>query len=157
METNVLQNNGEGNTLALRVLLIADRKIKSVMTRDFFFSLPLLFFFFFFGSPKTCTLHQICLCFLLEPCLFHLMAGTYPPSRAPCRWFSNRKCHIRKHKPTIYTANKQRHVNLNALTPWNPPTSDAFATSIIKLIFFLWRKLHISRAGYKWIPVPDRS
>lgn len=47
------------------------------------------------------------------------MASSYPHSMAPCRWFSNRRDCIWKHKPTIYTANKQWDVNLNALTRCN--------------------------------------
>lgn len=31
------------------------------------------------------------------------MASSYPHSMTPCRWFSNRKDCIWKHKPTIYT------------------------------------------------------
>lgn len=48
------------------------------------------------------------------------MASSYPHSMAPCRWFSNRKDCIWKHKPTIYTPNKQWDVNLTASTPCNP-------------------------------------
>lgn len=53
METNVSQNGREGNTLALGVLLIANRKIKSVMKGEVFWptkglhvtlNLPLLAF-----------------------------------------------------------------------------------------------------------------
>lgn len=47
------------------------------------------------------------------------MASSYPHSMAPCRWFSNRKDCIWKHKPTIYTPNKQWDVNLDALTHCN--------------------------------------
>lgn len=48
------------------------------------------------------------------------MASSYPHSMAPCRWFSNRKDCIWKHKPTIYTPNKQWDVNPNASTPCHP-------------------------------------
>lgn len=58
---------------------------------------------------------KFAIAFLLQPYLFFLIVSSYPHSMAPCRWFSNRKDCIWKHKPTIYTPNKQWDVSLNTL------------------------------------------
>lgn len=110
---------GRGTRWRTAFLLIANRKIKAVMKRGEVLA-----------HQRPARYVKFAIAFLLQPCLFPLIVSSYPHSMAPRRWFSNRKDCIWKHKPTIYTPNKQWDVNLNTL---NSLQSSPF----FYLLFFL--------------------